>query len=317
MKRSVVILYRDLCEEWIDLLERGGYNTLGLHFVPREKGRENTMEEYLEWLEKDGHEMIRRIEARGIAVEHELHALTYLLPREEFEAHPEWFRVDTEGVRTPKYNLCPSSAEALQRVEERTYALAKRLKQSGHRYYLWSDDATDSWCHCPLCRNRSNSDQNMIILRHILAGLRRYDAEAELCYLAYLGVIDPPTAPIPEGIFLEYAPIRRNMFKPMTDEENRPHREAIERLLTTFPAGQAEILEYWLDVSFYTKWGKLPLARVPYSEEVLRADFAYYSSLGVGGIKTFGAYMSKEYLAQFGDREIIEYGRLLQEFSEK
>ena len=317
MKRSIVILYRDLCEEWIDLLEAGGFNTLGLHFVPREKDRENTMEDYLDWLEREGHAMIRRIEAKGIAVEHELHALTYLLPREEFAAHPEWFRVDKEGARTPKHNLCPSSVEALRMVEERTYALATRLKQSGHRYYLWSDDATDSWCHCAACREKSNSDQNITILRHILAGLRRYDAQAELCYLAYLGVIEPPTEPIPEGIFLEYAPIKRNMFKPLIDEENLPHRKAVERLLETFPAKQAEILEYWLDVSFYTKWGKLPPARVPYIEEVLRADFEYYSSLGVGAIKTFGAYMDRDYLKRFGDKEIVDYGRLLKKFSEK
>lgn len=313
MKRSIVILHRDLCEEWIDILKKGNYNTLGLHFITAE----NKLEEYLEWLEQKGRTLIQRIEAEGILVEHELHALANLLPRDHFAAHPEYFRLSASGERTPDVNLCCASQEALTIVEENAYRLAAALKQSGHRYYLWSDDKADAWCHCPACQAVSPSDQNLRILQHMLAGLRQYDPQAELCNLSYLGTIDPPTEPIPNGIFLEYAPIKRDLTRPITDDVNRPHREALERLLTVFPTERAEILEYWLDVSLHTKYGKLPLARVPYLESVLQADLDYYASLGVCAVKTFGAYMNRDYLERFGAQEIIAYGNLLQQTEQK
>ena len=307
MKRSIIILYTDLCEEWIDILKRGRYNTLGLHFIEHR----STMEDYLDWLDRDGRDMIERIEAEGILVEHELHALTYLLPRSLFESHPEYFRVNDAGERAQKYNLCIQSEKALEIVEERAFELAKRLNQTGHRYYLWSDDSKNAWCHCHACKELEDSDQYLILLERILRGIRRYDAEAELCYLAYQGTLNAPQKPIPDGVFLEFAPILRDMFKPITASENEEHTKNIEELLKAFPADSAEILEYWLDLSLYTKWGKLPIHRLPYDESLLKTDLEYYSSLGVCAIKTFGAFLDKDYLEKYGHREIIEFGKLL------
>ncbi len=309
LKRSIIIRHIDLCDEWIDILKKGKFTTLGLHFITTK----NTVEDYLEWLNNGGREMIKKVEDSGIAVEHELHALRYLLPRKLFDEHPEYFRVNKDGKRSGDHNLCVQSEEALAIIEERTYGLAKEFGQSGHRYYLWTDDAIDSWCHCEKCRNLSPSDQNIRIVSRMLKGLRRYDPKAELSYLAYHETVTPPTEAIPEGIFVEYAPIHRDMFSPITEGENNIHASNVENLLKVFPRESAEILEYWLDVSFYTKWGRLPLIKVPYHENVLRADFDFYSSLGVCAIKTFGAYMDKNYLSTYGDREIIDYGKLLSE----
>lgn len=310
-KKSIVILYRDLCEEWIDLLDRAHFDALGLHFIPDRF----EMEGYLDWLEKEGRALIDRIEAKGITVEHEMHALRYLLPRELFDAHPEYFRVDENGERTPKHNCCTASDAAMVIVEERSYALARALKQKSHRYYLWSDDVANGWCHCEKCKNKSSSDQNLIFMERVLRGLRRYDSRAEVCYLAYFDTLQPPTLPIPDGIFLEFAPfIKRDLFQPLTDEVNRPIREAIESLLRVFSSNEAEILEYWLDVSLFTKWGRLPLSRVPYLPEVWTADFAYYTSLGVPAIKTFGAFMDRLYLRTYGDYEITQYGEMLKKY---
>lgn len=309
-KRSIVILYRDLCEEWIDLLSRAHFNTLGLHFIPDRF----EMDGYLDWIEREGRPLIERAEAAGITVEHELHALRYLLPRDLFDTHPEYFRVDAEGNRTPKHNCCTASAEAMAIVEARSCALARALRQKSHRYYLWSDDTSKGWCHCEKCRQISSSDQNLIFMEHVLRGLRRYDPQAEVCYLAYHETLTPPTLPIPDGIFLEFAPFtKRDLFQPLGNEVNRPIREDIEALLRVFDPEKAEILEYWLDVSLFTKWGKLPLSRVPYLPEVWESDFDYYTSLGIPALKTFGAFMDRLYLRTFGDYEITEYGARLQE----
>lgn len=309
-KKGIVILYRDVCSEWLDLLCKEGIDTLGLHFIPDRF----EMDGYLDWLSREGGEWIKQAEENGLCVEHELHALRYLLPRALFEEHPEYFRVNAEGERTAKHNACVSSEEGMAIVEERACALAFALKQKGHRYYWWSDDVSDAWCHCERCRSLTSSDQNLLFLSHVLNGLRRYDPQAELCYLAYHDTITPPHLPIPEGIFLEFAPIKRDLSKPLTDEVNRPTREAIESLLRVFDPSRAEILEYWLDVSLYCKWGKLPIERVPNRPEVWQADFAYYTSLGISKIKTFGAFVDRDYFDRFGNQEIVSYAKILNQY---
>jgi len=311
MKKSAVILYKDLCEEWIDILKEGNFDTLGLHFIPAV----NTMEEYLAWLESEGRGWIDRIENMGIAVEHELHVLNYLLPRDLFADHPDYFRLSRDGTRKNDYNLCTASAGALAVVEENAYRLAKALGQRGHRYYFWLDDKPDAYCHCPVCEGRTGSDQSLEVLKYILAGLRRYDKEASVCYLAYLGSIEPPKEPLPEGMFLEFAPIKRDMLHPLTDEVNRGQAEVFSRLLSAFNTDCIEVLEYWMDVSFYCKWDRLPRERVPYDEALLRADFAHYIKGGATAIKTFAAFMDEDYFKKYGSREIRDYARVLAEFN--
>ena len=200
-------------------------------------------------------------------------------------------------------------------VETRSYELACALKQKSHRYYLWSDDTSKGWCHCEKCLEKSSSDQNLIFMERVLRGLRRYDPLAEVCYLAYHETLTPPTLPIPEGIFLEFAPFtKRDLFQPLSADYNRPIREDIEALLRVFDPQKTEILEYWLDASLFTDWGRKPLARVPYLPKVWEADFAYYTSLGISSLKTFGAFMDRLYLRTFGDYEITQYGEALKKY---
>jgi hypothetical protein len=40
-----------------------------------------------------------------------------------------------------------------------------------------------------------------------------------------------------------------------------------------FPAGTAQVLEYWLDVSRFSQW-KRPAVRLPWRRDVLEADLA-------------------------------------------
>lgn len=307
MKKSIIILLRDVCDEWVELAKRAKLNTLGLHFIITE----NDVQSYLDWLDNGGREFVAKLENEGIEVEHELHAVSHLLPRGLFETHPEYFRVEN-GERNGDYNFCCSNEDAIAIVTENTYKLAKQLRQKGHKYYFWLDDKPNKFCSCEKCKDISYSDQTLRIVEAMLKGLRQYDEKAELCYLAYESSIEPPTKPIPDGVFLEFAAIHREMDKPMTHENNAQWKAALEKLLEVFPKENAEILEYWLDESWYAQWDRSKIDRVPYDENLLKADFEYYTSLGVSAIKTFGAYMDKTYLGKYGDKEIVDYGNLLE-----
>ncbi len=85
--------------------------------------------------------------------------MLYLLPADEFETHPEWFRMTEEGERTPDFNLCASNEEALDYFAEQAAALAKKLYRNSDRYFLWLDDVKNSSCHCPQCQKLTPSDQ--------------------------------------------------------------------------------------------------------------------------------------------------------------
>lgn len=60
-------------------------------------------------------------------MEFEYHATSWLFPREEFQNHSEWFRMDEQGERTQDVNLCPSNPDALAYIETRAELLAGLL----------------------------------------------------------------------------------------------------------------------------------------------------------------------------------------------
>lgn len=313
MKRSMVVLLRDVCDEWLEVAKKSQLNAFGLHFIVSE----NDVQSYIDWLEGEGRAFVQAMEAQGVTIEHELHAVNHLLPRSLFETHPEYFRMNKEGVRTNDYNLCPHSEEALALVADNAYVLATQLKQSGHQYYLWLDDKVDVACACEKCKKITAADQNLLIIQAILQGLRRYDPKAQICYLAYADVMEPPTLPVPDGIFLEFAPYFRKPDKAMTDPENTQWREVFDRLLKVFPAETTEILEYWIDLSLISDYKRANITRLPYHEELFTKDFDYYVSKGVSGIKTFAAYVDQDYLKTYGGDELEKFGCLLKARTEK
>ena len=74
IKKSIIILLRDVCDEWIELAKRAKLNTLGLHFIITE----NDVQSYLDWLNAGGHAFVEKMESEGIQIEHELHAVSHL-----------------------------------------------------------------------------------------------------------------------------------------------------------------------------------------------------------------------------------------------
>ncbi len=258
--------------------------------------------------------LYEQIADMGLCLEYEMHALSWLLPRERFASHPAWFRQNEKGDRTPDANLCPSNEAALAYVEERTALLATLLPQRSHRYFYWLDDVAGKACYCPRCRELSASDQALLITNRMLRGLRRVDPCATLAYLAYQDTLTPPTRIRPEpGIFLEYAPFRRDLSRPLNDpmcEQNAAELRHLRPLLDFFGRDGAQALDYWMDNSLHCRW-KLPYRLLPFYPEVIAADARYYRELGFSHLTSFACFLGEDYAAQFGHAPIEEYAGAL------
>ena len=91
----------------------------------------------------------------NIDVEYEQHILMELLPRDLFEKHPNFFRVDKEGKRNGDYNMWFTSKEALEIVKKNAVEIAYWIKPTSHRYFFWTDDV-QLYCNCPITSNNES-----------------------------------------------------------------------------------------------------------------------------------------------------------------
>lgn len=309
-QRGIVLSPEDLAlETWPQLARDAGLNVIALHPTP---------EQVLEFVHTDcGRRFLAEARRLGLDVEYELHAMAYLLPRSLFDEQPELFRMNEDGYRTPDANLCPSNAQALRTVSERAADLSRTLRPTTQRYFLWADDG-GPWCQCPECAHLSPSDQNLIVANAILRALREEDPDATAACLAYHNTLDVPTKARPDsGVFLEFAPIGRDSSRPMTDPDCARNRELVHQFdqqIEFFGADGAQVLGYWLDCSRFARWDrKTGPVKIPYDDEVLRADLAYYASRGVRAVTTFGVWLNAEYFERYGPPPVKEYGAALLE----
>jgi len=315
MKNASLLIHPDeLSYRWIDRMTASKIPTLAFH-PPGGKNADETMADLLNRLEDPEYrKMLDYGAEKGLKYEYEMHAARYLLPASEFENHPEWFRVNEEGVRTPDYNCCASSEEALDYIAEKAAEAAKKLYRNTHRYFFWLDDIKGARCDCPRCREMSSSDQAMTILNRMLRGIRRVNPRAKLCYLAYIDIIAPPKFVRPdEGIFLEYAPINRDLSRPISDptcEKNVAEAQHLAPLLSYFGTKDAQVLEYWMDNSLNCRW-KLPYRLLPFYPEVIAQDVAYYRGLGFEHVTSFGCFLGEDYAKEFGIPPVKEYAGLI------
>jgi hypothetical protein len=68
-----------------------------------------------------------------------------------------------------------------------------------------------------------------------------------------------------------------------------------------FPQLTAQVLEYWLDVSRFSKW-KRPAVELPWNEGVFLQDAEAYAQLGIRQVTTFAVWTDADYLKHFGER---------------
>ena len=99
MKSGILIHPSELTEKWIDRMARLGVDTLGLH----PEGGGNAIDSLTALTKQVKSEKFKNLieyaHSRGLCVEYEFHAFGYLLPRELFSSHPEYFRMDKNGER--------------------------------------------------------------------------------------------------------------------------------------------------------------------------------------------------------------------------
>ena len=312
--RGVVLSVEDLeTAPWPKIAHDNGINTIGTHITPSQ---------VLGFMQSGkGRAFLQECSDLGIEVEHQLHAMGELLPRELFEEDPSMFRMDGDGNRVNDYNCCPHSEKALETIAAKAAEYAAALPATNHRYSFWLDD-NGLVCQCPECRDYSPSEQALIIENRMIKAIRKVDPEAMLAHLAYHNTMEPPVKVKPEeGIFLEFAPIDREWDRPLADGEapgrkgQMSHAEVLRLLgenLKVFPAETAVVLEYWLDVSLASDWKK-PAVNLPWNPGVFVSDLGTYSSFGIRNVTSFAVYMDSEYFSAFPEQPCLpDYGMALE-----
>lgn len=307
--RGVVLITKDLREvDWPQIAKEAGLSTIGTHITPSE------VSEFVR--SEKGQRFLDECRQLGIQVEHELHAMKDLLPRNLFSRNPEMFRMNEGGERVGDYNCCTHSKEGLEVICRNAIEYSKILRSTTSRYFYWIDDGRPM-CKCPKCCAYSDSDQALILENTIIKALRKEDSNASLAHLAYLHTLSPPTQVKPEpGIFLEFAPIYRSHVHPLKQTEavgrgKIPHGKTLRYLdanLDVFPRETAQVLEYWLDVSMFSEWAR-PAKRLPWNPDVFRSDLDTYAKRGIRHVTTFAAWIDGDYVKRFGQPAFVkEYG---------
>lgn len=314
--RGIVLSWDDVKNpeaiDWISYARECGLNTISVASVP-DMDYENP--EYLEYKRKC-------IDA-GLDFEYEEHAMSRLLPRELFEEHPEYFRMDEQGVRRKDGNGCPSSEEGLQTLRSNVREFALRHSPTNHRYYFWLYDGGDI-CHCEKCRHLTASDQGLIFENHIIKALKEFDPDALLAHLAYHTTTPAPVTVRPEkDVFLEFAPFYRRWDKPLSDREairdgqvwsHGDYLDMLEANLRVFPPETAQVLEYWMDISQRSGWKK-PAVKLDWHKEVYLEDLKTYASYGIRNITAYAIYADENYWKAYGDLSFVkDYGEGLAGF---
>jgi hypothetical protein len=298
--------------DWAKIAHENGINTIGTHKKPGTKFPCREVMDFM--LSERGQEFLSQCKARGIDVEHQLHAMKELLPRELYAEDPTMFRMDENGNRVADANCCVHSERALEIITKNAVDMAKVLRPTNHRYYFWLDDGKPV-CQCPECREYSAGEQALILENRLIVALRELDPEAQLAHLAYHNAVEAPRKVKPaEGIFLEFAPYFRVWDQPLTNPDvgrrGMNHRENLECLkenLEVFGAENAVILEYWLDVSLFSKWVK-PAVELEWHNEIFLSDIDTFAKLGAKNITTFAVMMDADYFERYSLKPIEDYG---------
>jgi len=308
-RRGVVIYPTDIAsvgiDEWKKRIELSGINLIGIHaatFMEPIDSLEVFMKSGL------GQQLLQMCNESHVDVEYELHAVQYLLPRGLYEAHPEYFMLDADGKRNPQYNACFSSDEAIEAMRPQVEKLLAWLHPTTHRYYFWPDDVTGMTCHCEQCSNLSASEQALVFENKLLALLRQYDPEATLAHIAYHQTLEAPLkVKAADGIFLEFAPIKRDYSQPLAPQEIK----ALNDNLLAFPGYSHHVLEYWLDESMFSSWKRDALVQWPDNSERCASDIQAYRLLGATSITTFATWLNQAYINQYGSTDDIfrHYGQ--------
>lgn len=320
IKQKGLIIHPDeLSDYWVERILSTDLNLLGIHPAGGINGGASVYSAAEVIKKPETQRLIGILTDKGIDIEYEMHALSWLLPRDMFTKQPEWFRMNAGGIRVNDYHFCHSNEEALVYISERAEKAAGIFNPTTKRHHLWLDD-TDCDCHCQKCRelredkDYTPSDAAMLVYNAILDGIKAFDSKAAQCYLAYHTMYAAPEKVKPsDGIFLEYAPMTRDLDRPLRDldsEKNKKTAGYIDNLLKTFSAVNAEALDYWFDNSWNSGWKK-PVKKLKFYPNVAKDDIEFYNEKGFETVTSFACFLGEEYYMLYKEHADIEtYAKL-------
>lgn len=300
-KFELIIHPHEITDRWIDVAKKIKLDRLSFHPVGGMSAHETLAQLMTTVKDETFRKQIDKLNDAGIEVGYEFHALSYLLPRELFSEHPEYFRVNDKGERTTWGNFCFSNKKAREIICKNAVDLAKELYGSAHEYYFWLDDAKRLTCHCDECKKHTFAHHQLKLMNEIATELRREIPDAKVCYLAYYeGVAIPEDITPVEGVFLEYAPFERYL-EPDTFAFEGEYLELVKNIIEFFGKKDSKILEYWYDNSFYYRRAGNKLVDFNPNNKQIEEDFEFYSELGFEKLSSFACNLCDEYVKLFGD----------------
>ena len=298
--------------DYLDIAEKHHLNTFSIYGADRSS---DSWKQYMESAAKI-----------GVKFEFQEHMMSFLSPRDLFKTHPEYFRMNKQGVRVEDANGCPSSEGALAQVFLNAKRLGESYKPTNHRYYFWLDDGGDV-CYCEHCKGLSASDQALMFENKIIEALKTLDPDAQLAHLAYNNTTEAPKNVKPaEDIFLEFAPFHRTWEHALSETwaegnsgwTHAKYLRALQENLKVFPKETAQVLEYWMDDSLFSGWNQSKLKQVPWNSKIFLDDLKTYAKYGIRHITCYCAYVGPNYNQQFGFPDfLIEYADGLYNFEKQ
>ena len=224
----------------------------------------------------------------GIGVEYGGHVLQILMPRDQFEFHPEYFPQGADGARMARGNLCVSNPDAVRIVCEGALRYIREYPEN-ELLHIWGADVWDgAWCRCAQCKKLSPQMQYMKIVNAVAAAEETAAGGVPVAYLAYHDTIDPDPKlrPLP-NVWFEWAPRERCYIHAIDDPAcsvNPRYFESLKRYLEIFD-GRGHVFEYYSDAILF---GGVGFA----TPTVIGRDLRAYKALGIESISNlmFGAY---------------------------
>jgi len=232
---------------------------------------------------------------RGIDAEYGGHVLQILMPREEFEGHPEYFPAGDDGMRTPRGNLCISNPRAIEVVRDGALRYARDYPENTLLHIWGADVRGGAWCRCGECRERPPQLQYMQVVNAIAEALEGDAGAPPIAFLAYHDTLEPhPRLKPRANVWFEWAPRERCYRHAINDAEcaiNPCYLDSLKRYIDLFD-GRGHVFEYYADAILF---GGLSFAM----PDVIAADLKCYRALGLESLSclTFGAFSALAYPA--------------------
>ena len=248
---------------WLQLIDWNGKNRINMS------------------VNKDYPSMIPEFKKRGIVHWTGGHIIPVLIPRELFDEHPDYFRMDQTGKRVSNGNFCPSSKAALEVLAENTLESLKN-EPDAVNLQVWGEDVWDgSWCFCPECSRMTVQDQYLTACNAVARAVREANVDISVDAIAYHDSIEPDVTIQPESnLRMLWAPRERSFGHALNDmrsETNQWYAKCFEKWAAIFGPKNMDLFEYYHDNILFRTF---PIQ----SQHVIAQDVQYYTDIGLDNI---------------------------------